>query len=233
MANQDENKVEHKESNDAQQINQSDSTAGSSAPVGDGSTGSPADGADVAKPEAPAAPAAAPAVPAKAGTPKPQNVVQPKAPAAPAPTEQKVILSPRAQALFEDLEAYLVAMDPKKPADDRKGATNQARLFRIIQAITNLQEDFRPAFIALLRKFDEHGKDGGALHPLNVFRFFPSVPLGDDERLAFRNLLNLLTKLASPKSRQLMLGQINLPATLNNPAISEAGRQRIESFFGR
>lgn len=232
MANQDNTNTEQKEVTDAQQINQPNSNDGSG-PVGsDSGTGSPADRTDVAKPSAPA-PVSAPAVPAKAGTPQPQNVVQPKAPAAPAPVEQKVILSARAQALFEDLDAYIVAMDPKKPANPRAGAANQARLFRIIQAITNLQEDFRPAFVALLRKFDEHGQGDGALHPLNVFRFFPSISLGDEDRMAFRNLLNMLTKLAAPKSRRLMLGQINMAATLNNPAISEAARQRIEGFFGQ
>jgi hypothetical protein len=258
MAAQDQNQITDQKdnTNGTTDTSQSQPDAGSGTAGSGSDTGSTGNAAD-AGPEAPAAPAAgnaepaqsaAPVVQSQAVPPVQQAVAKPAAPApapkpaapapvapvaAPAPQQQQVILSPRASALFEDLDAYIAAMDPKKPANPKAGATQQARLYRLIQHIINqLQEDFRPAFVTLLKKFDEHSGLDGVFHPLNVFRFFPHVPLGDEDRETFRNLLNMLTKLASPKSRAPMLKQINLRATLAGKSITEPGRQRVNAFFG-
>lgn len=203
---------------------------------GTGSDAAKADTATAATPAPAPTPAVAPAPAAKA--------VQPAAPVAPAApafvadalplvtTPTADVFSPLGKGYLEDLENYISVMHLRRPTTSAEGAVQQRRLFRLLtQIVNNLTDDFADVWTALLKRAYEERL--GAFAPQAVFRFFdsPLLNLSAADATGFRGMLNLIVKTADPKSRKLVLSQVNLEQTLNVKPFSSDGRERLFAFY--
>jgi len=141
-------------------------------------------------------------------------------------------ISAHAIGLLQDFDAYVGAMPPTKPMSQAEGATHQRRLFRTLQGIVNDLDgiDFEVAFGHVLATVEAN--DNHAFDDLAVFRFFDAkeMILPTEDRLAFRNFLNFLLKIAPAKSRATVASQVNLNATFANRAFTDAGRSRVQAY---
>jgi hypothetical protein len=139
--------------------------------------------------------------------------------------------SAMAQMSLNVVDEYVVLMAPRKPVTVQEGCRNQIALYRAITGLINrTEEDFEAAFAALLAKFEQHRT--GAMSEENVFRFFESMELPENDRKAFQRLLNLI-KVAGPVAgRSIAVKQINFNETLKF-GLTESGRQRILGFFSK
>lgn len=130
------------------------------------------------------------------------------------------------------LADYMENMKPRRPVSVADGSRHQVTLYRtLISIINGSEEDFNIAFSTTLRLFAEYSK--GVFAESHVFRYFESMSLSDSDRKAFMRLLNLLKIVAPVKGREQALKLVDLVKTLEHEAISEAGRQRIMSFFNK
>lgn len=176
-------------------------------------------------------PAPAPAAP----TPAPAQAI---APSAVGLTDPIAILenvlegvSVSTKLSLQTMIDYILKMAPKKPIAVSDGVRQQVALYRAItNLINNAGEDFNKAFGAVLRAVHE-GRNG-VFHEIHLFRFMEHIDLPQQDRQAFARLLNLIKLTADPKARQIALKQVDLTGTLSH-GISEAGRQRTFSFFGK
>lgn len=140
--------------------------------------------------------------------------------------------SPMGGALLHELEEYITGMNPRKPNSVSNGRIHQVRFFRLItEIVNNLTTDFDAVFAQVLKRIDDN--DAGVFDRENVYRYFDNLGtvLSKEEVLMFRNLVNFLIKTAPPKSRQAVLAQINVDATINVDVLSEPGRQRLFAFY--
>lgn len=140
--------------------------------------------------------------------------------------------SPLGQAMLHELEEYIEGMNPRKPNSAANGRIHQVRFFRLItEIVNNLTTDFDTVFGQVLQRITDN--DAGVFDRENVYRYFDNLGtvLSKEEVLVFRNLVNFLIKTAPPKSRQAVLAQINVDATINVDVLSEPGRQRLFAFY--
>lgn len=139
-------------------------------------------------------------------------------------------ISVNSKIALQNVTDYLINMKPRKPVFPDEGARHQVGLFRAIMAIINGQEDdFQVAFNTLLKII--HDNRDGAFHETCVFRFFEHMALPENDRRAFQRLLNLVKLTADPKSRSLVMSQIDMASTLEH-AVSDHGRNKVLAFFG-
>lgn len=199
-----------------------------------GSTTTPAspEAAAAVTPITPPAPKATPTAPAAKTT----VVIEtdPRATGVPRAIIDSVLgkVSAGAKNHLNSLGDYMEAMKPRRPVQTVDGGRHQVGLYRTILGIINgTEEDFNVVFGTLLRLFAEHDK--GVFAETHVFRYFESMPLNDADRKAFQRLLNMLKVLAPVKGREIAIKQVDLGHTLAHTAITEAGRQRVMSFFNK
>lgn len=182
-------------------------------------------------------------------------VIEPVAPTPPAPVMEKAVVVEAAKPVVANastneqlahilkdvpaanqidinrIQAYLVAMAPKRPVDAKVGVAEQVALYRAIQNIINRQEEyFTQLFTALLFIFKAEGKTG-AMSDRYRMRFMDNITLHQGDRKAFANLTQMLHILADAKSRDLAMGQVNLEKALENGLTAE-GRKRVLDYFG-
>ena len=143
--------------------------------------------------------------------------------------EPKSKFSPMGQAFLDDLEVYIKMMGPTRPTSQAEAVAQQHSLFRLLTGIVNNTEDFYTVFAQALKRMAD--EVDGAFSPLAVFRYLDQLKMSNDSRMAFRNLINLVTKTAPPKSREAVLRQIDVPGTVNVKIFTEAGRQRLLTFY--
>lgn len=193
------------------------------APAADTTASEPAP-QETAAPAVAETPAPAPA-PAPAAAPAPAPAVAP-APVA-APAVQYGVLG---TSLLQQLDAYVEAMNPRRPLATSEGLKQQVTLYRVITNIINRVEDenFTAVFTALLQKFELH--KNGALHEEYIFRFAEQIQLNENDRKAFHRLLNLIKVMAPVKSRDVAIKQVDFTASLNF-GLTEPGRQRVLAYF--
>ncbi len=133
--------------------------------------------------------------------------------------------------IINTIKEYIVKMKPGKPVTQKDGVMNQVAFYNaILNAINNLDRDFRPTLQAILALFHAH-KDG-AFRETHVFRYFDTIPLSVEHRNGFRKLVTLLKTLAKPETRQDLLRQMNFDPLLKH-GLTERGRTKLAAFFGK
>lgn len=133
------------------------------------------------------------------------------------------------QVDIQRMKTYVVDMDPKKPIDPKKGAANQAALYRSIQGVINRQEQyFTPLFTAMLRLIKGNLKS--VFHELNRHRFMEEVALSASDRQALLNLVTLLCLIADPKGRALAVKTIDINKALES-GLTAQGVQRVMDYL--
>lgn len=133
------------------------------------------------------------------------------------------------QVDIQRMKTYVVDMDPKKPIDPKKGAANQAALYRSIQGVINRQEQyFTPLFTAMLRLIKGNLKS--VFHELNRHRFMEEVALSASDRQAMLNLVTLLCLIADPKGRALAVKTIDINKALES-GLTAQGVQRVMDYL--
>jgi hypothetical protein len=140
-------------------------------------------------------------------------------------------LSPVARMLLENIIDYAAVMAPRKPVDTEQGNLNQVALYRSIVGIIERtsDEDFEPAFTALLMLFEE-SRDG-VFREIYVNRFHDTMPLGAEERKTLLNLVDLFKVLGPVKGRDQAMKQVDIDRALKG-SLSEVGRGRVSQYFG-
>lgn len=172
----------------------------------------------------------------KAAAPAPKAAVKEVVQAVTTDTDLATALSrilkdvpPAYQTELNRIKAYIADMAPLKPIDPKKGAENQAALYRSVQGIINRQEKyFTPLFNALLKIVKSESE--GVFHELNRHRFMEEVTLSASDRQALLNLTTLLCLVADPKSRVQVLKTIDINKALEN-GLTPQGRQRVMDFL--
>jgi len=145
--------------------------------------------------------------------------------------------APATTMIFDKLEKYMKAMDPKAQITDEEAAAWQVQLYGMLLGIINRipAQDFEGAFTVLLAVFAHNQKDiHSVMHEANVFRSAADMKLTNPEdRMTFFNLLHMLKTVADPKSRALALRQVNVNKALDTRPITEVGRQRVLAYLGQ
>lgn len=128
-----------------------------------------------------------------------------------------------------EVQNYIAAMAPRKPISIEEGCRWQLVLYRAVTTIINrTEDDFKPAFTALLKLFEEHAD--AVFSETHVFRFFDNIQLPENDRKAFQRLVNLIKLLAPVKGRELALKQVDFSRSLEH-GVLEQGRQRLLQHF--
>ena len=138
-------------------------------------------------------------------------------------------LSTTTQMRFTRLAAYLDAMKPGKPLNDRTGANYQRVLLDVMVSIINTEEDFNTAFGILVRVFMQNRT--GCFADTHAGRFVHALPGSTEERQAFQRLINLLVVLGGLDDVTLLARQVNIQHATAY-LISPAGRERLIAWIG-
>lgn len=129
-----------------------------------------------------------------------------------------------------NLATYIEQMRPGKVLNRTDATRQQQTLYATIIGICNrLQNDFRPAWAALLALFLE--QRNGVFHERYVNRFMDNVNLSSTERAAFQNLLNLIRVTADPKGRAQGLKMIDFQRS-TSLQLSDQGKDQLAKFYG-
>lgn len=141
--------------------------------------------------------------------------------------------APISKISIQEILNYVKLMDPKRPTDEVTGNNAQRRLYNtLLNAINNGAEDWAKFFGTYLAMVNDLKADH-AFHPVNVFRFLPTVTLNAAQRQTFQNLLQLSVHTSDYTSRGLALRQIDLSKSVDSEFITDAGRNRILGFYSR
>lgn len=116
------------------------------------------------------------------------------------------------ELIREQFEGYVAKMRPGNPiANEEVGAANQVVLWRIITSVLRMRgPEFGAAMTLLLALINEQTHDRGVFSATHRYRFFAALKLGANEARSFESILHLLIMVANPKTRTLMLGQVDL-----------------------
>lgn len=152
-----------------------------------------------------------------------------QAKAAPAPQAAPAAVGITASLALGELQNYIAAMAPRKPITVEEGCRWQLTLYRAVTTIINrTDDDFKPAFSALLKLFEEHAD--AVFSETHVFRFFDNIQLPENDRKAFQRLINLIKLLAPVKGRELALKQVDFNRSLEHGVLEQA-KQRLLAHF--
>lgn len=138
----------------------------------------------------------------------------------------------QARYIALELEQYAQAMAPNHAISAQAGATWQVKLFRIIERTFNRvkAEDFQSCMDTLMAWFYANREtltsDG------YLFRFSPEWTATTDEYQAFTRFATLLKLTSDPKSRNLVLKDMNFEYYLAF-GLTETGRERILAYFDK
>lgn len=137
-----------------------------------------------------------------------------------------------ADYLLMELEQYAEAMAPGKAQVGTAGATQQLRLFRLFDRVFNrvADQDFRPCMDTLVEWFNKH--KAGVASEAYIYRFAAEWSATQDEFTAFTRFANMLVMCADPKSRSVLIGQLNFEF-YQQYGLTEEGRGRVLAYFGK
>lgn len=145
--------------------------------------------------------------------------------------------SPATKMLFDKLQKYMDAMNPRMPITEEDAGRWQVQLYSVLMGVINRipNEDFEGAFTVLLSVFAHNQKTmDDVMHDANVFRAAANITLTNPEdRQTFFNLLHVIKIVADPKSRALALRQVDVNKALATRSITEVGRQRVLAYLGQ
>lgn len=134
--------------------------------------------------------------------------------------------------LRAELDKYAVEMASNRHIPGTVGANNQVKLYRLIDRVMNRvsKDDFAPCLNTLLNWF--HENSNGVTSDRFLFRFSAEWSAGREQYDAFVRLATLCSLIADPKSRQNVIGTLNIPY-YTAFGLSETGRERLLAFLGR
>jgi hypothetical protein len=125
---------------------------------------------------------------------------------------------------------YAVAMHPAIPVHANEGCRHQINLYENLVTFFNVgTEEFRRVFGTILFVIADL-KESGAFKHSHIFRFLPEMPMDSEKRKHFQAMLHTLVVLSNPEDRATVVKQTNMSKATEG--LSEAGRQRFQSFFG-
>lgn len=134
------------------------------------------------------------------------------------------------KTVIEGVYQYIANMRPNMPVTPEDGARQQVNLFRNLSTLFNRVEgDFSLVFPAVLKLFEHHSD--GVFAETHRFRFMDQAhQLGSKDRIAFHNMVHMLSSLAAPSDRQSMLKQIDMTKAMEH-GFTESARNRVRTFF--
>lgn len=136
-----------------------------------------------------------------------------------------------AKMIIQTIREYIVKMKPGKPIAVKDGTMAQVGFYNaIVNAINNLEGDFRPTMNSILALM--HAHRDGAFRETHVFRFVEHLPLSAEHRKGFQKVTTLLKTLANPGTRQQLLHQIHFD-NVTKYGLTERGRTKLAAFFGK
>lgn len=132
---------------------------------------------------------------------------------------------------IDGINQYIEAMKPGKVVTPTEGARQQVVLYRTLQNIINgEQPNFKLLFATVLKIVDENSKT--VFSGTHIFRFIDHVVLNAEDRQAFLRIVNLMMTGAAVDGRQAAMRHVDFQRSLQY-GVTEEGRVRIHSFFGR
>ena len=146
----------------------------------------------------------------------------------PVNTEGLSTIGRSAVAVFEE---YVKTMAPENVLEESKAIQSQVGFYKaIINTINKNNQDFNKTWSILLKIFFDYRKEAFAERLL--YRYMHNTTLNSDQRVAFRNLTDLMRMTAPVVGRGHVLKLYDLKRAIEKD-ITPDGRQRILNFYNQ
>lgn len=136
--------------------------------------------------------------------------------------------SMKEKSVIVSMRSYLQKMAPGLPVDTKDGVFLQQGLWKLIQTISNTDDDFDQSFRLLIGFFKEY-KDT-TLSERYIFRFVENMTMGSENIRAFQSVINIIMIAATTINKRDVKKQVDLNRAMSS-ALTEEARQRIISYF--
>lgn len=137
--------------------------------------------------------------------------------------------SMKEKSVIVSMRSYIQKMAPGLPVETKDGVFLQQGLWKLIQTISNSDDDFDQSFKLLISFFREY-KDT-VLSERYIFRFVESMTIGSENIRAFQSTINIIMIAATTINKKDVKKQVDLNRALSS-GLTEEARQRIISYFG-
>lgn len=139
--------------------------------------------------------------------------------------------SPAFRSIEARLKAYVEAMAPNVPMDERSGANRQLELRSTLLSVFKLPIiEFTAAMDMVLDTFRRHAN--GAFNRAYLFRYMDNIQLnGQLELDTFTGLLHLYTMACNPATRQAIASRVDLRKIATG--MSDEDGQLLLAYFSR
>jgi hypothetical protein len=136
--------------------------------------------------------------------------------------------SMKEKTVIVSMRSYIQKMAPGLPLDIKDGVFLQQGLWKLIQTISNTDDDFDQSFKILIDFFREY--KGTTLSERYIFRFVENMTMGSENIRAFQSVINIIMIAATTINKRDVKKQVDLNRALNS-GLTEEARQRIISYF--
>lgn len=137
--------------------------------------------------------------------------------------------SMKEKSVIVSMRGYIQKMAPGLPVETKDGVFLQQGLWKLIQTVSNTDDDFDQSFRLLISFFKEY-KDS-VLSERYIFRFVESMTMGSENIRAFQSTINIIMIAATTINKRDVKKQVDLNRALSS-GLTEEARQRIISYFG-
>ena len=138
---------------------------------------------------------------------------------------------PGAVAQLLHVLEYARDMAPGLYIDEMVGARQQQALWNQLKLMLETQDErWRQRFAALLNFVHENRQAGGAFTDAHVLRFMHQVVMSHSDSKGFHDVINIITHLADPTTRQMNKRDIAWKRVLL-AGVSSSARDRVLEFF--
>lgn len=136
--------------------------------------------------------------------------------------------SMKEKSVIVSMRSYLDKMAPGLPVDTKDGVFLQQGLWKLIQTISNTDDDFDQSFKLLISFFREYKNT--TLSDRYIFRFVESMTIGSESIRAFQSTISIIMIAATTINKKDVKKQVDLNRALSS-GLTEEARQRIISYF--
>lgn len=136
---------------------------------------------------------------------------------------------PALKIVISGMETYLKVMEDGTPVTPNEGATQQRNLNNLfMEALTAPGNAINMCMDVILYQMNKNAL--AAFTPRLAFRFLTLARMSTTQVICFQNLIHLFTNTADPKSRRMMLRQIDLNKVLSYLP-NEQSRQNLITYY--
>ena len=136
---------------------------------------------------------------------------------------------PALKIVISGMETYLKVMEDGVPVTPNEGATQQRNLNNLfMEALTAPGNGINMCMDVILYQMNKHAL--AAFTPRLAYRFLTLARMSTTQVICFQNLIHLFTNTADPKSRRIMLRQIDLNKVLSYLP-NEQSRQNLITYY--